>query len=114
MTMMGFILIGVLALGFFAYQLWKYKSTPTVGNSQRAPATMVLSMPPSGDSTHVYAPPGKSVSFTGNGFTTHCIYTDGHEGIVGDPTSPCVSGPMLYQFVRDTTGKPNNVTYVFN
>lgn len=81
----------------------------------QAPArTNVLTMTAGGDSSHVSAPPGHSISFTGSGFTTHCVYTDGHEGIVGDSKNPCSSGPMLYQFVRDTTGKANAVTYVFN
>lgn len=83
--------------------------------SVQTPAQVnVLAMTAGGDSPHVSAPPGHSVSFFGSGFTTHCVYTDGREGIVGDSKNPCASGPMLYQFVRDTTGKPNSVTYVFN
>ncbi len=76
-------------------------------------ASLMLSMPANGNSAPVSAPPGYAVAFTGNGFTTHCVYSDGSEGVVGSRVHPCRSGPMLYEYVHDTTGKTNTVTYAF-
>jgi len=84
-----------------AQQLRRTESKPT------------LSMPPYGKSAHITPPAGHATTFTGSGFTTHCVYSDGTEGVVGDLVHPCGNGPMLYQFVQDTTGRANAVTYEF-
>lgn len=84
-----------------------------VSASAQSEKVMVLTMPANGDSPHVFPETGKVTSFTGVGFTTHCVYTDGTKGVVGDQLHPCHDGPMLYQYVRDTTGHPNSVTYAF-
>jgi hypothetical protein len=80
---------------------------------QQPESKPTLSMLPFGDSVHINPPVGHATVFTGSGFTTHCVYSDGTEGTVGDPVRPCGNGPMLYQFVRDTTGRANAVTYAF-
>ncbi|OGM93797.1 hypothetical protein A2935_02675 [Candidatus Wolfebacteria bacterium RIFCSPLOWO2_01_FULL_47_17b] len=73
----------------------------------------VLLMPANGDSPRVRTKPGYAIDYTGSGFTIHCVYRDGSEGIVGDQTCPCRDGPMRESYVRDTTGKANTATYVF-
>lgn len=103
------LLWGVFALFIGTWLLGVFNGTP----SQPRNKVDVLEMSANGKSAHVSAPPGYAASFTGNGFTTHCVYTDGSEGIVGDTERPCVDGPMLYQYVRDTTGRANAVTYKF-
>jgi hypothetical protein len=73
-----------------------------------------LSMPPNGDSIRISPPVGYATVFTGIGFTTHCIYRDDTiEGMVGDQKHPCKDGPILSQYVRDTSGRANEVTYEF-
>lgn len=89
------------------------ESLHTVSTSVESEKVMVLTMLANGDSIYVFPKTGKVTSFTGVGFTTHCVYTDGTEGVVGDQLRPCHDGPMLYQYVRDTTGHPNSVTYMF-
>lgn len=76
-------------------------------------AKPMLSMPANGDSPRIRTRPGYAVDYSGSGFSIHCIYRDGSEGIVGDPVKPCGDGPMLEQYVRDTTGKANIATYKF-
>jgi len=79
---------------------------PEQGKSTGA---MVLLMPANGDSPHVSAPDaGYAPSFTGYGFTSRCVYSDGR-----DLEYPCVEGPIVYYYVRDTSGKANTVTYKF-
>ncbi|MFA5998010.1 MAG: hypothetical protein WC814_01295 [Candidatus Paceibacterota bacterium] len=103
-----------MLLLFLGIPIWNWATSDTSSRQERERfAKSILSMPANGDSPRVSAPPGYAAAFTGSGFTTHCVYTDGHEGIVGDTQNPCGSGPMLYQYVRDTTGKPNSVTYKF-
>lgn len=71
------------------------------------PELRTLSMLAYGASPRIAVPVGYAVTYSGSGFTTHCVYTDGHESV------GCESGLMLYQYVQDTTGKANTVTYVF-
>lgn len=104
-AVVAFIVVGSLLL----YQDWD-----TVGwFSEKSKKVPTLSMPANGDSSQLPARPGHPVAFTGSGFTTHCVYSDGSEGVVGSLTNPCKDGPMLYQYVRDTSGKPNKVTYEY-
>lgn len=100
---------GVFALFIGTWLLGFFDGAP----SQPRHKVDVLEMSANGKSAHVSAPTGYAASFTGSGFTTHCVYTDGSEGIVGDTERPCVDGPMLYQYVKDTTGRANAVTYKF-
>jgi len=110
----------VLAILILAVLFGTQTAESLIGNGNTRQTTQrqsaeqpVLSMPASGDSRHVNSPPGHYTIFTGSGFTVHCVYTDGHTGIVGDKKHPCSDGPMLYQYVRDTTGRANAVTYAF-
>lgn len=112
--------VGVVALlMMFAMPLvdW-YNSPPTARpTAATSPATQgrkmsgTLSMPANGDSEPLRVPPGCYANYTGDKFTTHCVYTDGREGVVGDPIHPCVDGPMTHSYVRDRSGKPNRVSY---
>ncbi len=70
-----------------------------------------LVLPANGYSEHVNAPVGYFVRFHGHGYTVHCVYSDGHEGVVGDQSRPCEDGPTLYWYLQDTTGAPNMVPY---
>ncbi|MEK7515803.1 MAG: hypothetical protein AAB555_02650 [Patescibacteria group bacterium] len=74
-------------------------------------ARPMLKMPPNGDSERISPDAGQVVIFTGDGFEHHVVYADGNDCIVGNPASPCKDGPILYQYVRDTTGKSNSVSY---
>lgn len=73
----------------------------------------VLTMSANGTSDHLRVPPGYAATFTGSGFTTHCVYSDGSEGVVGSQSSPCRSGPISYLYLTDTTGHGNSATYEF-
>ena len=86
---------------------------PKRDKEQKPREKQVLSMPANGDSPHVNTRPGYAIDYTGSGFSIHCVYRDGSEGVVGDQKNPCKDGPMLYQYVRDTTGKANVATYAF-
>lgn len=106
--------VGIALLSLITYQLAIHKPSDVATNKQSRNAVMVLSMAANGPSSHVSAPPSYAVAFTGSGFTTHCVYSDGSaEGVVGSLTNPCHNGPMLYQFVVDITGNANSVTYEF-
>ncbi|MFZ3043590.1 MAG: hypothetical protein WA058_00560 [Minisyncoccia bacterium] len=106
--------IGVaMFLLFIGFPIWVWISGIGVHQEQQRLEKSVLSMPAHGDSPRISAPPDQAVTFFGSGFTTHCVYADGSEGIVGDKERPCKDGPMLYQYVRDTTGRKNAVTYEF-
>jgi hypothetical protein len=73
-----------------------------------------LRVPARSNSDPVTPPPGRAVSFTGDGFTTYCVYSDGRpNGMVGDPVNPCGNGPMSYAYVRNNTDKEIVVTYAF-
>ncbi len=73
----------------------------------------VLTMPPNGDSEHFRAPIGFGVHVVGNGYSHHCIYSDGTEDISRDMKHLCHSGPIIYQYLHDETGEPNTATYEF-
>lgn len=45
--------------------------------------------------------PGLAISFSGDDFTTHCIYRDGRRGIVGSRFAPCDNGPMAAVYVHN-------------
>lgn len=74
---------------------------------------LTLKMPANGNSPNVDTKPGYAIDYTGSGFSIHCVYRDGSEGVVGDIKTPCKDGPMLYQYLRDTTGKANTTIYAF-
>ena len=81
------------------------QSTPGIG----ARSAISLTAPANGNSPHISAPDaGYAPSFTGYGFVSHCVYSDGT-----DREYPCVKGPIVYYYVRDTSGKTNTVTYEF-
>ncbi|MEK7126107.1 MAG: hypothetical protein AAB517_03065 [Patescibacteria group bacterium] len=73
----------------------------------------VVTMPANGNSVHVDQKIGYILIFTGSGFEHHVVYTGGRDCLVGNTKDPCQEGPILYQYVRDTTGKPNSATYRF-
>lgn len=81
--------------------------------SKKAEKAMTLTMPAGGYSNHVVPPVGHFTRFIGHGYTIHCVYSDSTEGIVGDPAKPCKDGPMVYQYLRNTTDKVNTVSYMF-
>lgn len=80
---------------------------------QAEKATPTLTMPANGYSDHVLPPVGYFTRFVGHGYVIRCVYSDGTEGIVGDQSRPCRDGPMLYQYLHNTTDKVNIVSYSF-
>ncbi len=110
MKMLQKVVAGVMLLLFVVAPVvaWIAKDG---GNEQKLEP--VLLMPANGDSPRIRTKPGYAIDYTGSGFTIHCVYRDGSEGVVGDRAHPCKDGPMLYQYVRDTTGKTNTATYAF-
>ena len=106
LVLMLFVILPVV--NFF----WGEKPPPLPQQVQQLSKPM-LTMPPNGDSARISPNAGQIVIFTGNGFEHHLIYADGQDCVVGNTENPCKDGPILYQYVRDTTGKPNSVTYKF-
>ncbi len=102
---------GVMLLLFVVLPFIGWVNEPPKPPKQVARLTLLV--PANGYSDHVLPPVGYATTFRGHGYTIHCVYSDGTEGIVGDQTRPCKNGNMLYQYVRDTTGSPNTVTYEF-
>lgn len=76
-------------------------------------AKPMLTMSANGDSARISPDAGYVVVFTGSGFEHHVVYADGNDCVVGNTVNPCRDGPILHQYVRDTTGKFNSVTYKF-
>ena len=103
------ILATIVFLLFIGFPIigWGVANSGSHGQ-QRLVENQVLSMPANGDSPRVYTRPGYAISYIGSGFSLHCVYRDGSELV-----DKCKNGPMLYQYVHDTTGKPNSVTYEF-
>ena len=54
-----------------------------------------------GDSVHVPNIPGGHVVWAGSGFTVHCVYADGQEGIVGDEDNPCSDGDIVKSYAHN-------------
>ena len=109
------ILFWAMILFIVVLPVWNWISIPSSSGATATTSVSgppVLRMPPNGDSPHVFPETGHAVTFKGNGFSTHCVYTDGRKGIVGDAVHPCGDGPMLYVFVHDETGKENSASYV--
>lgn len=106
------IIVAVVLVGaMIVHGIWGEGSS-----SQQTPqrlAKPMLKMPPNGDSDRISPDAGQVVIFTGDGFEHHVMYADGNDCIVGNVVNPCKDGPILHQYVRDTTGKPNSVTYKF-
>ncbi len=97
------VIIGIVLIASVAY-------SPEQKQAEKA---MLLSMSANGDSRHIDTKPDHAIDYTGSGFTIHCVYRDGTEGVVGDKIHPCKNGPMFEQYVRDITGKANTVTYAY-
>lgn len=97
MTMaVAVVLAGVLVANLF----WGEKPAEKV---------MTLTAPPNGDSPSISGPNGHIVAFEGKGFVMHCIYNDDR-----DEAYPCSTGKgLIKQYVHDTSGKQNTVTYKF-
>ncbi len=102
----------MLFIGFSVIGWFGGSSSPRMDVNKQSEKVLTLSMPANGDSPRLRGDAGQKISFTGTGFTTHCVYADESEGVVGDPVRPCKDG-QLYVFVRDTSGKPNMVSYEF-
>ena len=112
------LLLLVIGMAYSAYSYRKahYPPTPeqtTLSQQVQQLARPVVTMPANGDSVHVDQKVGYILIFTGSGFEHHVVYTGGRDCIVGNTKDPCQEGPILYQYVRDTTGKPNSATYRF-
>lgn len=109
------VLAGVMLVLLVVLPIWFWIITPSAPSlqTQHKFAKPMLKMPPNGDSDRISPDAGQIVIFTGDGFEHHVIYADLSDCVVGNPVSPCKDGPILYQYVRDTTGKPNSVTYKF-
>jgi len=99
LTAFGLLLVGAL--------VWSWVARG--GDGRRQSEKMTLVIPANGDSAHVSPPAGYSPAFTGYGFMSHCVYSDGT-----DLEYPCApTGPIVYYYVHDNTGRANLVTYEF-
>ena len=100
------VALAVLMTGaMVVHGIWGEKS-PSQQTQQQLVMPM-LTMPANGDSPHISAPDaGYAPSFTGFGFVSRCVYSNGN-----DLEYPCVTGPIVYYYVRDTSGKTNTVSY---
>ncbi|MEK7114220.1 MAG: hypothetical protein AAB850_01585 [Patescibacteria group bacterium] len=110
----GVILL-LAGMGYSVYLYNKANSPPVreESNLKQQLQRQMLTMPPNGDSARVSPDAGYIVVFTGSGFEHHIVYAGGKDCIVGNTEDPCKDGPILYQYVRDMTGKPNSATYKF-
>lgn len=109
------ILSGVMLALLIALPVWSWIVTPSESSQQaQQQARPVVTMPANGDSVHVSPDTAGYITvFTGDGFEHHIVYAGGKDCVVGNTEDPCKDGPILYQYVRDTTGKPNSATYKF-
>lgn len=101
-----------LLLLFFGFPAWTW----ITGSSDKGgpAAKPTLSMSPKSESARIFTKPGHFIDYTGSGFTIHCVYRDGRkEGVIDGKVNTCTDGPMLYQYLRNTTEKPNTVTYEY-
>lgn len=106
------VVIAVTLIGaMIVHGIWGESSSSQ--QTQQQLAKPMLKMPPNGDSARISPDAGYSMVFTGSGFEHHVVYADGNDCIVGNVVNPCKDGPILHQYVRDTTGKSNSVTYKF-
>jgi hypothetical protein len=76
-------------------------------DSKKPEKLLTVSMPPYGDSEPVPAVPG--VVFYGSGFEPHAVYVGGRDCVVGKEV--CEDGDILYFYLRDTSGRPNQARY---
>lgn len=101
----------LVGIGYSVY-LYKKESSSIVTEGavpqKQQLAKSMLKMPANGNSPNLPTKPGYAVEWTGSGFTIHCVYRDGSTDI-----GSCRDGPMLYQYLRDTSGRANTATYVF-
>jgi hypothetical protein len=110
---------GVVVAMLVVFPLWGLATSlaapahVTADTAQQPPQRRMLSVPANGYSNHVLPPVGYATTFYGHGYTIHCVYSNGTEGVVGDQARPCKNGEMLYQYVRDTSGQLNSVEYEF-
>ncbi len=72
-----------------------------------------VQIPPYGNSAHVPGIFDGHVVWGGSGFTIHCVYTDGHEGIVGDMNRPCNDGNIISSYVRNEGGTVLYASYAY-
>ncbi len=110
----GFVILALILVFVIAPIGSRVSSHHPEHEQQKPVKAMTLSMQANSDSAWIRADDhvGYKASFTGNGFITHCILSDGSEGTIGDEVHPC-SGPIVWLYVHDTTGRANSVTYEF-
>lgn len=111
-------LIFLAAICYGAVYVYAWWTAPVAIATASHPVPIVsaltgtLSVPPYGKSPRVSIPKGHAATFNSNtAFTTHCIYNDGSEGVVGDPNNPCRDG-LIFAYGQDESGTPNTITYV--
>ncbi len=104
----------VVAIFSIVIPLLTWTVSPSVKNqSRQQQSVLTLTMPANGDSRQIAAEKGIVPSFTGYDFDTHCVYADGSDRSMLDKVNPCVGGNIVAYYVRNLSGKPNTVTYVF-
>lgn len=60
-----------------------------------------IKVPPNGNSVRVPSIFGGHIVWGGSGFKVHCVYADGHEGIVGDKENPCSDGDIVEAYASN-------------
>ena len=96
------------------------QSLPNLPRAWNADGTMVdpstwprVIVPPYGDSLPVPVVFGSHVVWGGSGFKAHCVYADGHEGIIGDRFRPCSDGDMVKMYARNDGGTLIYASYAY-
>lgn len=109
--LLGYSITGLITLVLVIYQIEMYE--PKKSGPAEQEKAMVLSMTANGDSPHVLTKSGYAVDYKGSGFVLYCVYTDKHKGMNDGRVNTCGDGPMLYQYLHDTTGDKNTVPYEY-
>lgn len=91
----------------------KIESRKDADSDHSRATELSLKIEPNGDSSHVVTKSGYAIDYKGSGFVLYCVYADGHKGMNDGRVNTCGNGPMLYQYLHDTSGKENTVPYEY-
>ncbi|NNM83892.1 hypothetical protein HKL94_01585 [Candidatus Parcubacteria bacterium] len=70
-------------------------------------------VPPHGDSVRVPNIFGGHLVWGGSGFKVHCVYADGHEGIIGNANDPCSDGNIVSMYAHNDGGVLLYASYAY-
>ncbi len=70
-------------------------------------------VPPHGNSVRVPNIFGGHLVWGGSGFKVHCVYADGHEGIIGNTNDPCSDGNIVSMYAHNDGGVLLYASYAY-